>query len=109
MTGPDSVFSLEPKEFETLVEAVRTTEKALGEVKFGTSDSESDSRIFRRSLFVVQDMKKGQMFTEETIRSIRPGYGLKPKYLDTILGRYATTEIKTGTPLTWDLVGGNPK
>ena len=107
--GPDSDFSLEPQEFKSLVDAVRTTEKALGEVKFGTGGSESDSRIFRRSIFVVQDMRKGQAFTDENIRSIRPGFGLKPKYFEAVLGRYATCNIKTGTPLTWDLVGGKSK
>jgi len=105
-TGPDSDFSLEPEEFEKLVEAIRTTEMALGRVQFGAGRAESESHIFRRSLFVVQDMKKGQRFTKKRVRSIRPGHGLKPKHLNTVIGRYATCNIKAGTPLSWSLVGG---
>jgi len=102
--GPDSAFSLEPHEFKAMVEAIRTVEKALGKVHYGVSEREMQSRIFRRSLFVVKDMKAGEMFTEENVRSIRPGYGLPPKFLKYIIGRRATQNIKMGTPLTWDLV-----
>jgi pseudaminic acid synthase len=102
--GPDSAFSLEPHEFKAMVEAIRTVEKALGKVHYGVSEREMQSRIFRRSLFVVKDMKAGEMFTEENVRSIRPGYGLPPKFLKYIIGRRATQDITMGTPLTWDLV-----
>jgi len=102
--GPDSAFSLEPDEFKSMVEAVRTVEKALGSIHFGVSEQESRSQVFRRSLFVVCDVKKGEMFTAENVRSIRPGYGLHTRYLAEILGRVATQDIARGTPLSWDLV-----
>ncbi len=102
--GPDSSFSLEPAEFKAMVDAVRTVEKALGAVHYGASERESVSRNFRRSLFVVQDMKAGEEFSEQNIRSIRPGYGLAPKYLRDIVGRRTAVAISKGTPLSWDLV-----
>jgi len=102
--GPDSAFSLEPQEFKEMVEAVRTAEKALGEVHFGVSAKEASSRVFRRSLFVVQEIKQGEVFTLENIRSIRPGYGLHTRHLPEILGRRAACDIERGTPLHWDLV-----
>lgn len=103
--GPDSAFSLEPHEFKAMVEAIRTVEKALGEVQYKVSEHEVASRVFRRSLFAVQDMKAGEMFTTENIRSIRPGYGLHTRHLEKVIGRYAGQDIKYGTPLTWDMVG----
>lgn len=102
--GPDSGFSLEPHEFKAMVEAVRTAEKALGEVHFGLSDKEEASRVFRRSLFVVEDVKRGEMFTAENVRSIRPGYGLHTRHLDQVLGKRAIRDIERGTPLSWDLI-----
>ena len=89
-----------------MVEAVRAAEKALGTVHYGVSESEAKSLVFRRSLFVVKDMKKGETFTPENIRSIRPGYGLHPCHLNKVLGRHATRNIERGTPLSFDLVGG---
>lgn len=100
----DSAFSLEPKEFKEMVAAIRVCEKALGEVKYDVSKSEITSRFFRRSLFVVEDMKEGESFTETSIRSIRPGSGLHPRYLKEILGRKASKNIEKGTPLSWDLI-----
>ena len=102
--GPDSEFSLEPDEFKAMVEAVRTAEKAVGRVHYGVSQHESRNRIFRRSLFVVQDMKAGEQFTTDNLRSIRPGHGLHPRYLEDVLGRYAVIDINRGTPLKWDLI-----
>ena len=102
--GPDSAFSLEPHEFKAMVEAIRTAEKALGEVRYEVGEQEAKSRVFRRSLFVVKDMKAGEVFTEENVRSIRPGYGLPPKFLKEVLGRRAARDIKRGTPLEWGLV-----
>jgi sialic acid synthase SpsE len=84
-----------------MVEAVREAKLALGEVHYDFSEHESASRVFRRSLFVVKDLKAGEVFTEENIRSIRPGHGLMPKYFEDILGRRAARDIKRGTPLDW--------
>jgi N-acetylneuraminate synthase len=102
--GPDSGFSLEPHEFKAMVEAVRTAERALGEVHFGLSGKEQASRVFRRSLFVVQDVKRGETFTPANLRSIRPGHGLHTRYLSEVLGKRAVRDIERGTPLSWDLV-----
>jgi pseudaminic acid synthase len=102
--SPDSAFSLEPQEFKAMVEAIRTAEKALGEVNYETTKQEAKSRVFRRSLFVVKDVKAGEVFTEENISSIRPGYGLHPRYLKEVLGRRAAQDIQPGTPLSWELI-----
>ena len=102
--GPDSAFSLEPEEFKAMVAAVRTAERALGEVHFGVTPREARSRLFRRSLFVVQDVKCGQMFTTENVHSIRPAQGLHTRYFSEVLGKRAARNIERGTPLSWDLV-----
>ena len=102
--GPDSAFSLEPAEFRQMVNAIRETEKALGQVFFGASQQENSSRNFRRSLFVVEDMNAGEVFTRRNVRSIRPGHGLAPRYFEQILGCPACCEIQRGTPLSWSLV-----
>jgi len=102
--GPDAAFSLEPEEFKAMVKAVREVEKALGEVSYELTGKMKKSREFSRSLFVVKDIKAGDFFTEKNIRSIRPGYGLHPRYLKDIIGRKAKNKIKRGTPLTWDLI-----
>jgi pseudaminic acid synthase len=102
--GPDSGFSLEPAEFTAMVDAVRTAEKALGEVHFGVSEHEQGTRVFRRSLFVVSDMKKGEQFSAENVRSIRPGHGLHTRHLGEVLGKTASRDIARGTPLSWELV-----
>jgi pseudaminic acid synthase len=102
--GPDSAFSLEPDEFRAMVEAVRIVEQALGHVRYGVTEHEAASRTFRRSLFVVRDINAGEEFTAENIRSIRPGYGLAPKYLKDVLGKRAAKEISAGTPLDWEFV-----
>ena len=102
-SGPDSAFSLEPHEFSAMVKAIRTAEKALGEGHYGVSEREAESRVFRKSLFVVRDMLAGEAFTDENVRSIRPGYGLHPRYLKTVLGRCATRDIKRGTPFRMDM------
>jgi pseudaminic acid synthase len=101
--SPDSAFSLEPQEFKAMVEAIRVTEKAMGQVSYELTEREVSSRDFRRSLFVVNDMKAGEVFTKENVRSIRPGYGLAPKHLPDLLGRRAAQDIECGTPLSWAL------
>lgn len=105
--GPDAAFSLEPSEFKTMVEAVRIAEKSLGSVHFGVSEREAGSRIFRRSLFVVKAVRKGEKFTAENLRSIRPAHGLHPRHMDEVLGKTAKDDIEAGTPLSWDLVNGS--
>ena len=87
-----------------MVEAVRSTERALGKVQFGPGVNESKCRIFRRSLFVVEDLKQGQVFDEGNVRSIRPAHGLHTRHLGEVLGKHASRDIEGGTPLSWDLV-----
>lgn len=102
--GPDSAFSLEPAEFKAMVASVRDAEKALGGVRYGPAHRERKSLQFRRSLFVVEDVKEGECFTMENVRSIRPANGIAPKHLGSILGKRATRDIERGTPLSWNLV-----
>jgi sialic acid synthase SpsE len=87
-----------------LVENVRTAEKAVGKVHYGLTEKEKQSKVFRRSLFAVKDIKKGEEFTEENVKSIRPGYGIKPKYLNDVLGKKSKCNIKKGNPLNWKMV-----
>ena len=96
---PDSFFSLEPKEFKLLVENIRIVEKALGEVHYGLTEEEKRSRVFRRSLFAIKDIEKGEVISEENVKSIRPAYGLPPKYIKKIIGRKAKLKIRYGTPI----------
>ncbi|WPM32369.1 pseudaminic acid synthase [Hydrogenobacter sp. T-2] len=102
--GPDSAFSLEPEEFKAMVSAIRQVEKALGKVSYELTERQKAMRKFSRSLFVAKDIKEGEVFTEEIVRSVRPAVGLHPKYLRDILGRRARFDIKAGTPLSWELV-----
>ena len=94
--GPDSAFSLEPNEFRIMVDAIRTAESALGTVHYGVSEEEAKSRVFRRSLFVVADVPAGEPFRAHNVRSIRPAYGLHPRYLEQVLGRHAARDIARG-------------
>jgi pseudaminic acid synthase len=97
--GPDAKFSLEPEEFKQMVEAVRNAEKAIGRVNYELSDKQKKSKEHSRSIFVVEDIKAGEEFTEKNIKSIRPGFGLHPKYYSYILGKKAKRDIKKGEPL----------
>ena len=102
--GPDSSFSLEPDEFRGMVKSVRDVETAMGEVNYELSETTKHNRDFSRSLFVVKDIKRGELFTENNIRSIRPGFGLHPKYMKEIIGKKAIEDISMGTPLKWAMV-----
>ena len=104
--GPDSVFSLEPDELKAMVRAVRETEATLGVVRYGPSAVEQPSAVFRRSVFVVNDIIAGDRFTEQNLRVIRPGVGLHPRHLPEVLGRRAAADLLRGTPLCWDHVDG---
>ena len=102
--GPDGSFSMEPHEFKQMVQDIRTVEKALGEVCYDLTHKQQESKVFRRSLFVVKDIKAGEKFTTENVRSIRPGQGLPPKYLSVVLGHVAKYDILKGTPLCWNMI-----
>lgn len=102
--GPDSAFSLEPHEFRQMVDAVRVAEKALGAVKYEVTEKQKASVVFRRSLFAVEDIDEGEVFTSTNVRSIRPGYGLHTRYLDDVMGHRSRQKISKGTPLDWSLI-----
>ncbi|MBJ95307.1 MAG: pseudaminic acid synthase [Rickettsiales bacterium] len=105
--GPDAAFSMEPAEFSALVSAVREADAAIGGVRYGAGLAESANITFRRSLFVARDMRRGEPFTAETIRVIRPGHGLEPDALERVLGRPAARDLAAATPLDWSMVGGS--
>ena len=102
--NPDASFSMNPAEFKEMVDTIRQVEKAKGQVYYGVSSQEESSLVFRRSVFTIADIKKGERFTEENTRIIRPGYGVKPKYLTDILGMKAAEDIERGTPVQFDLM-----
>lgn len=102
--NPDSSFSMEPAEFAAMVQDVRSAERAIGRVKFGATESESGSVAFRRSIFVVEDVKAGERLTEKNIRIIRPSNGLAPKYYEEVLGKCAVSDLKRGTPLKMEMI-----
>jgi len=100
--GPDDSFSLEFEGLRGLCAGAKTAWEALGKVDYGRKSSEYGNVKFRRSLYFVKDVKKGEIITKEHVRSIRPGYGLPPKYYNKILGNIARYDMKEGTPLSWD-------
>ncbi len=102
--GEDSAFSMEPEEFALMVSQIRNVEKALGKVTYELTKEQVDSRLHARSLFVVKDIKQGETFTEENVKSIRPGTGMHTKYWGDILGKTAKYNIKKGTPMDWMLI-----
>ncbi|GHU44656.1 N-acetylneuraminic acid synthase [Clostridia bacterium] len=102
--NPDSGFSMEPEEFEKMVQEVRNTEKAIGKVPYTYVKQETDSRASRRSLYVSADVKKGEVFTPNNVRSVRPADGLHTRYYGEILGKCAAQDVAFGTPLRWELV-----
>lgn len=99
--GPDATFSMEPEEFKQMVIAVREAENAIGKVDYTLNEGKKNNRIIGRSLFIVEDIKKGEILTENKFRSIRPSNGLSPKYYDEVLGKKVTRDLKRGTPLEW--------
>jgi len=103
-TGPDSEFSLEPNELKCLCDDVRSAWLALGQVGYKLKTAEQENIKFRRSIYVVEDMKAGDVFSRSNIRRIRPGYGLPPKYYEEILGKKVSRDILKGTPLSWELL-----
>ncbi|WP_228778585.1 MULTISPECIES: pseudaminic acid synthase [unclassified Polaromonas] len=104
--GPDDSFSLEPGELAALCNDARTAWSALGKVDFGRKSSEQGNVQFRRSLYFVKDLKAGDLITSDAIRSVRPGFGLAPKYLDEVVGRYLDRDVTFGTALSWDHLKG---
>ena len=102
--GPDADFSLDKKEFKAMVDSVRKAEKAMGIVSYDLDEKKMKSKIFGRSLFIVKDVKKGDIITEDNIRSIRPGYGLHTKHYDEVLGKKFNDNLKKGTPLSFDVI-----
>ena len=102
--GVDSKFSLEPQEFKSLVYETKQAWKSIGKIMYGPTKSEKDSLKYRRSLFIVKDMKKNEVFSKENIKSIRPGQGLAPKYINNVIGQKITKNTKKGTPLNWNLI-----
>lgn len=103
--NPDASFSMNPNEFLQMVKDVRQAETAIGTVKYGVTKQEESSIVFRRSIFCVEDIHKGEKLTPDNIRVIRPGYGLAPKHYSEVLGQTALREIKRGTPLTFGMIG----
>lgn len=103
--GVDSAFSMEPSEMMQLAVETERAWQALGQVSYGPTEKEKKSLVFRRSLYVVRDIKAGEVLTQENLRAIRPGYGLPPKYLTALLGRRVVKDVKRGTATSWDLIG----
>lgn len=102
--GPDADFSLDVDEFTQMVNAVRDTEKLQGSISYDISEKVKKNRKFARSLFIVEDVKAGEVFTEKNVRSIRPGYGLHPKYYDEVVGKTCAKTVIKGTPLSFELI-----
>ncbi|OEU54983.1 MAG: pseudaminic acid synthase [Desulfuromonadales bacterium C00003096] len=103
--GVDSAFSLEPEEMQALVAESERSWQALGKVNYGPTEKERKSLVFRRSLYIAKDLRAGDVLTRENLRAIRPGYGLPPKYLENFMGRKVNRDLKSGTPVSWDLIG----
>ena len=102
--GPDAEFSMEPQEFKEMVDGIRNVEKALGRVTYDLTAKGRKNREFSRSLFVVEDIPVGGTITETNVRSIRPGFGMHPMYLDEVMGRTVPNGAAKGTPLSWEIL-----
>jgi N-acetylneuraminate synthase len=105
--GPDDSFSLEPEDLAQLVKGTRTAWEALGKVDYGRQSSEQSNVKFRRSLYFVKDVAAGAVITPDAVRSVRPGFGLPPKYLDAVIGRRTATKVRAQTPVGWDLLSND--
>jgi pseudaminic acid synthase len=103
--GVDSAFSLEPEELRALVVETERAWQSLGTVVYGPSAAENKSLVFRRSIYIAEDVKSGEVLTADNLRRIRPGFGLPPKYYEMLLGRRVNQDVKKGTPMSWDLLG----
>lgn len=104
--GPDALFSMEPDEFKNMITQIRNVESALGKVSYELTEKQILSKQRGRSLYVVKDMKKGERFSPDNLKSIRPGFGLKPKHYEEVLGKEALIDIKKGTALNWNVIKG---
>jgi len=102
--GPDASFSMNEEEFKQMVEAVREAEKAIGKVDYNLTEKQKNGRNFSRSIYVTENIKEGELFTEKNIRSIRPGYGMHPKYYNEILGKKASKDLEKGDPMRFNFV-----
>ncbi len=102
--GVDSAFSMEPAEMASLVVETERAWQALGTVSYGATAAEEKSKVFRRSLYIAEDMKAGEVFTPENLRAIRPGLGLPPKFIELAMGKTVKRDVKKGTPLSWELL-----
>ena len=105
--GADAHFSLDEHEFKKMVDAVRLTEKMMGKVDYEMTESKKKSREFSRSLFIIKDVKKGEVITNKNVRSIRPGFGLHPKYLPGIIGKEFISNQEKGIPLSWEMISND--
>lgn len=102
--GVDSAFSLEPSEMKSLVIETERAFQSLGDIQYGVQKSEKSSLVFKRSLYVVKDVEKGEKLTKDNVKVLRPGVGIKPKYFDKVLGKTVSCNIKAGSPLQWELI-----
>ncbi|WDV07474.1 pseudaminic acid synthase [Lysinibacillus irui] len=102
--GVDSAFSMEPHELKMLVEETERAWQSVGQIQYGSTEAEKGSEIFRRSLYIGEDLKTGDILTEENLRNVRPGLGLPTKYYDLVLGKTVKQDVKKGTPLSWELL-----
>ncbi|NFN86286.1 pseudaminic acid synthase [Clostridium sporogenes] len=102
--GPDAIFSLNKNEFKDMVDAIRIAEKSIGKINYNLSDKIANNKQFSRSLFVIEDIKAGETFTEKNVKSIRPGFGLPSKYINDIIGKTCRKNLQKGIPLKWEYV-----
>lgn len=102
--GVDSAFSMEPEEMKQLVIETERAWQSLGKISYGATQAEQKSLVYRRSLYITEDMKAGEQLTKENLQAIRPGYGLPPKYYEIFLGKVVNQDLKKGTPLTWQVL-----